>query len=272
MKESNKKALAILISFFFLLPHAHLEEVFKGENVEDFPFDADVSRLMDIIINSLYTNKDVFLRELISNGSDAIDKIKYLSLTNRDILEDYKDFRIEVEFNKEEKTISIRDTGIGMTKESLIKHLGTVGKSGTVAFVEALKKGDSSTLIGQFGVGFYSAYLVAKKVVVHSKHPDGEQYIWTSMATNTFSVQKDPEGNTLGRGTKVILHLKEDALEYLDQATIKKMILKYSEFINYPINLFVEKTISKEVEIESEGEVEAEIAKAKKVYICIYTG
>lgn len=203
---------------------------------------------MDIIINSLYTHKEVFLRELLSNASDALDKIRFMSVKNPEVLNSNKDLKITIQYNKDEKTISVTDTGIGMTKAELIKYLGTVAKSGTAAFVEAMSKGDSANLIGQFGVGFYSTYLVAKKVVVTSKSNDDDQHIWISSAGSSFSVAKDPKGNTLGRGTRITLHLKEEALEYLEQDTLKNLAKKYSEFINYPISIYTQKQVTKEVE------------------------
>lgn len=210
---------------------------------------------MDIIINALYTHKEVFLRELISNASDALDKIRYLSLKDPAQLAANKELKIMIEFSKEDKTISVTDTGIGMTKEDLIKNLGTVAKSGTAGFVEALSKGDAANLIGQFGVGFYSTYLVAKQVVVASKHNDDDQYLWISQAGSQFSVVKDPKGNTLLRGTKVTLYLKEDAIELVEQDALKNIVKKYSEFINYPIYLYSEKEVTQEVENKT---VEAE--------------
>ena len=141
---------------------------------EAFSFAADVSRLMDIIINSLYTKKEVFIRELVSNASDALDKVRFISVQNPEFLGDHKDLEIKIDFDHDAKTISITDTGVGMTKAELIKNLGTVAKSGTTAFLEAMGKGDSMSLIGQFGVGFYSAFLVANKVEVASKSNDDE--------------------------------------------------------------------------------------------------
>ena len=224
---------------------------------------------MDIIVNALYTHKEVFLRELISNGSDALDKIRYLSIKDPDVLKSGKELKIMIEYNKEDKTISITDTGVGMTKEELVKNLGTVAKSGTAAFVEALSKGDSSNLIGQFGVGFYSTYLVAKKVVVTSKNNDDEQYIWMSQAGSSFSVIKDPKGNTLQRGTRVTIYLKDDAIEFVDQDTIKNLAKKYSEFINYPIYIHMQKQVTKEV-VEEANKAEdanktAEASKTEEV-------
>lgn len=139
-----------------------------------------------------------------------------------------------------------------MTKAELIKNLGTVAKSGTTAFLEAMGKSDQMSLIGQFGVGFYSAYLVANKVEVTSKSNDDDQHIWTSTADAKFFVTKDPRGNTLGRGTRVTLHLKDDAVEFVEQDKLKNLIMKYSEFINYPIKLYISKKVSEEIEDEEE--------------------
>ena len=208
---------------------------------------------MDIIINALYTHKEVFLRELISNASDALDKIRYLSIKDPSLLGSLKELKIMIEYNKEDKTISISDTGVGMTKDELVKNLGTVAKSGTAAFVEALSKGDTNNLIGQFGVGFYSTYLVAKKVVVTSKHNDGEQFVWISQAGSSFSVIKDPKGNTLGRGTRVTIYLKDDAIEFVEQETIKNLAQRYSEFMSYPIYIRMQKQITKESEEEEKN-------------------
>ena len=214
---------------------------------EEFSFNADVARLMDIIINSLYTKKEVFIRELISNASDALDKVRFVSVQNPEFLGSVPQLEIMIDFDYDAKTISITDTGIGMSKAELIKNLGTVAKSGTTAFLEAIGKGDSLSLIGQFGVGFYSAFLVANKVVVTSKSNDDEQHVWTSTADAKFFVTKDPRGDTLGRGTRVTLHLKDDAIEYVEQDKIKNLVKKYSEFIQYPIKLFLSKEIRKTV-------------------------
>jgi heat shock protein 90kDa beta len=213
---------------------------------------------MDIIINSLYTKKEVFIRELISNASDALDKVRFVALQNPEFLGNTPQLEIMIDFDFDAKTVSITDTGIGMTKAELIKNLGTVAKSGTTAFLEAMGKGDSLNLIGQFGVGFYSAFLVANKVVVASKSNDDEQHVWTSTADAKFFVTKDPRGDTLGRGTRVTLHLKDDAVEYVEQDKIKNLVKKYSEFIQYPIKLFVSKEVRKQVEEEEEAKSEEE--------------
>jgi heat shock protein beta len=226
-------------------------EIMK-KSEEKFTFVAEVSRLMDIIINSLYTHKEVFIRELISNSSDACDKARFMSIQNPDFLGEKKDLEIRVETDDKARTFTISDTGVGMSKNDLVKNLGTIAKSGTTSFIEAISKGNSLNLIGQFGVGFYSTYLVANKVVVTSKHHEDDQYVWTSTAGSYFTVSKDPRGNTLGRGSRITLHLKDDALEFSKEDTVKKNIKKYSEFINYPIYVRVNKTFSREEDIEEE--------------------
>jgi heat shock protein beta len=228
------------------------------EKKEAFSFNADVSRLMDIIINSLYTKKEVFIRELVSNASDALDKVRFIALSNPEYLGDNQDLEIKIDFDHDAKTVSITDSGVGMTKAELIKNLGTVAKSGTTAFLEAMGKGDQMSLIGQFGVGFYSAFLVANKVEVTSKSPDDEQHIWTSTADAKFFVTKDPRGNSLGRGTRVTLHLKDDAAEFVEQEKVKNLVKKYSEFINYPIKLYLSKDVRETVEEEEEPEEDKE--------------
>jgi heat shock protein beta len=224
---------------------------------ESFEFQAEVNRLMDIIINSLYKNKEVFLRELISNASDALDKIRFLSLSNSSLLDSNKDLEILISFDEEKKTLTLRDTGVGMTKSELVANLGTVAKSGTTNFVEALAEGADVSLIGQFGVGFYSVYLVADKVRVTSKSNNDDQYIWESTADSSFSVAKDPRGNTLGRGTEITMFLKEDALDFMRQDKIEELIKRYSEFITFPIRLYKKTTETVEVEEVEEGEEEA---------------
>lgn len=188
-------------------PSDNFENEFE-ESKEDFEFQAEVSRLMDIIINSLYQNKEIYLRELISNASDALDKLRFLSLADPDVLGETKSLEMKISFDEEARTLTITDTGIGMTKQDLIENLGTVAKSGTTQFVEAIQNTGDLSLIGQFGVGFYSVYLVADKVRVTSKHNDDVQHVWESTADNTFSVAEDPRGNTLGRGTEITLFLK----------------------------------------------------------------
>merc|ERR1719450_1596561 len=227
------------------------------ESSEKHEFQAEVNRLMDIIINSLYTDKQVFLRELISNAADALEKARFHSVQDDSFLGDTKDLEIKLEFDQEAKTLSITDTGVGMTKADLINNLGTVAKSGTTNFLEAMAEGADANLIGQFGVGFYSAFLVADKVTVTSKCPeDPTQHVWESSADASFTVVEDPRGNTLGRGTRVTLHLKEDAHEYLSEDKLKEASKKYSQFIQFPIYVKVKKEVDTDAEEEDDDEDE----------------
>lgn len=187
------------------------------EGSDAFQYEAEVHKMLDIVINSLYTNKDIFLRELISNASDALDKIRFLSVTKPELLGDTKDLEVKVDYDPEAKTLTIRDTGIGMSKEDLIANLGTVARSGTTNFIKALSEAETNdvNMIGMFGVGFYSTFLVADRVTVASKSNDSDtQHIWESLnGESSFHVGPDPRGNTLGRGTEITLHLKEDSDE-----------------------------------------------------------
>lgn len=216
---------------------------------ETYAFSADINQLLSLIINAVYSNKEVFIRELISNSSDALNKVRYESLKNPSYLDNDNTLEIKVSFDKANRILTIRDTGIGMTKEELVNNLGTIASSGTKKFLESLTDNNGSQFIGQFGVGFYSGYLVSDKIVVVSKHNDDEQYMWESTGNGTFDVQRDENNYDLKRGSILMLHLKEEMNEYLEDSRIISLIKKHNQFIEFPILVETQKT--REVELEA---------------------
>ncbi|KAG0607891.1 hypothetical protein M758_8G062700 [Ceratodon purpureus] len=233
--------------------------------VEKYEYQAEVSRLLDLIVNSLYSNKEVFLRELVSNASDALDKLRFLSVTDTSLLDANPNLEIRIKADRDAGTLTITDSGVGMTREELIESLGTIAHSGTAKFLKALKENQGSNkennLIGQFGVGFYSAFLVADKVSVSTKSAKSDkQFVWEGEAdTSSYTIREETDSDKLiPRGTSITLHLKDaHKFEYSDPTKIEDLIKNYSQFISFPIYTWQEKTQSKKVQqSESDDEVE----------------
>lgn len=212
-------------------------------------FKTESKRVLDLMINSIYTNKEIFLRELISNASDALDKLYYLSLTNKDIKVKKNDLEIKIDLDKEARTLTITDNGCGMTEDELENNLGVIAESGSLHFKEENEGKDDVNIIGQFGVGFYSAFMVSDKVVVESKsYKDEDSHIWESTGVDGYTISKGKKETT---GTKIILYLKKDTEDYnysdfLTEYKIRSIIKKYSDYISYPIKMMVENTRKKE--------------------------
>ena len=227
-------------------------------NSQTFEFNADISQLMSLIINTFYSNKDIFLRELISNASDALDKIRFLSIQDPGLLSIEPNLQIQLIPDREAGTLTILDTGIGMTRNDLVSNLGTIAKSGTKSFIEAIQEGVTDcSMIGQFGVGFYSSFLVAERVVVHSKNNDDQQICWESDAGNNFTITEDFDYKRISRGTHIVLHLKKDQQVFLNDATLTDLVKKHSEYISFPIELSTTRTETKDItDDENEEDIE----------------
>ncbi len=237
-----------------------MTEQVLGKN--SFEFQTDVKMLLDLVTHSLYSHKDIFLRELISNASDAIDKIRFESLTNPELLEDNSKWKIKIIPNEKEKTLTISDNGCGMTKEDLINHIGTIAKSGTQDFLAKLKEGkaeDNPDLIGQFGVGFYSSFMVADKVTIQTRTAGGRGCRWASSGEGSYEITDYPK---LSRGTDIILHLKDDCLDFLKEYTIRDLVKKYSDFVEFPICMDVERN---DYPLDKDGKPDYKAEPTKKI-------
>ena len=220
-------------------------------------FDADITQLMSLIINSVYSDKEIFIRELISNSSDALDKIRYLSITDQNLVSEQSELHIKIQTDEDRNVIIIEDTGIGMSKEELIFNLGTIARSGTKQFIKTLSAQDDYSLIGQFGIGFYSVFLVCDKVEVRTKQANSSEHVWTSNSGSGFTITDiSDEDKLLKRGTRITIHLKEDQKEYLDEFRIKAVVEKHSQFVSYPISLLCKKQEQSEIPIEDGEEVD----------------
>jgi len=259
-------ALLLVCAASFVRPEAeNLDNGYSADELkviestrEHHTFQTEVNKLMDILINSIYSSSDVFLRELISNAADALDKIRYRAISDPSQLDSNPNLEIRIKVDREHGTITISDSGIGMTRQELIDNLGTIAQSGTTNFLNNLKDASGSVdlgLIGQFGVGFYSAFLVADRVIVHSKsNDDAKQYIWDASSQREYQVYVDPKQD-LGRGTTIVLHIKESASDFLNEAKLKSLVKQYSEFIDFPIYLWA----SHEEEVADEAEKDTDL-------------
>ena len=231
---------------------AATEEKPAAAEGETFEYQAEVNRLLDLIVNSLYSNRDVFLRELVSNASDALDKLRFLSVSDPSMMDGQGDMKIQIKGDPVAKTLTIEDTGIGMTREDLVSSLGTIARSGTAKFMELLQsQSEGENLIGKFGVGFYSAFLVADKITVTTKNnADDKAWTWESeINQSSYQIREgSDDAGTLKRGTRIVLHLKEGAEEFAEDTKLTNLVKTYSEFISFPIEVFTKKSVPKEVE------------------------
>ena len=216
---------------------------------QEIEFNADISQLMKLIVNAFYSKNEIFLRELLSNSSDALEKIRFQSLTDKSVLDTNTELKIRISIDKDNKNIIIEDSGIGMTREDLINNIGTIAKSGTKQFIENIKSKTDIEQIGQFGVGFYSCFLVAKSVKLYTKHNSDKEYIWESDSEKSYTITENSE-TTISRGTRLILSINDENHEYLNTNKLKTVIEQYMQFINYPIEILETKTIEIEEKVE----------------------
>ncbi len=242
------KTLALLLGNGFIVPAQLAPQHMATEKKE---FKTEVQQLLDLVIHSLYSNKDIFLRELISNGSDAIDRLRFEALSNKELIKDDPEFRIKLFVDNEAKTLRIEDNGIGMTRDELEENIGTIARSGTRQFMEELKKGKakaSPELIGQFGVGFYSAFMVADNVILKTRPATGdESWTWESSGDGSYEIS---EGGRDKRGTEITLHLNESSRDYIVEFRLRQIIKKYSDFVEYPVVMDI---IRDETPMDDEG-------------------
>ena len=205
---------------------------------QKFEFQAEIKQLLDIVIHSLYTEKEIFVRELVSNASDALEKFRHIRLTEKEIFDDQQALEINLTTDDKARTLTIQDYGIGMTQAELVENLGTIAHSGSKAFLKALGEGDqkNASLIGQFGVGFYSAFMVAKtvKVYSHSWRPGEPGHVWSSDGSGSYEIEES-EGQR--RGCKIVVELKDECSEYAQEYRVKELLERYSAFVGFPINL-----------------------------------
>ena len=206
-------------------------------SAQAYEFKAEIQQLLNILVHSLYTERDIFLRELISNASDALSRVQFEMLTNRDVLDHDAELKITIECDKDARTLTIRDTGIGMTRDEIVENLGTIAHSGAAEFLKKLQaEKKPADVIGQFGVGFYSVYMVADEVTVTSRsyRPEAQAVRWTSKGDNTYTLE---DAEKTDRGTEIVVHLKEDAAEYAQDWKIEQIVKKHSDFVSFPIHV-----------------------------------
>ena len=228
---------------------------------EEINFDADINQLMHLIINAFYSKSEIFLRELLSNSSDALEKYRFQSLTDSQLENNVSDLKIFIDIDISNGTLIIEDTGIGMTKDDLIQNLGTIAKSGTKSFIEKIKETNSVNTIdqiGQFGVGFYSSYLVADNVKIFTKNDNDKEYIWESDSNKSYTICEN-ETPVLKRGTKILLKIKEEHKDFLQADHVKDVVKKYMQFISYPIQILETKIVETEVEDDSKVDEQSKL-------------